>query len=89
MSESARSVFSHRQLGIGAALATLGGAGTALAPNTLASQIGEPWKFLAGFLVGICAGVGVALSVSGLLNYRRQAPSQVMPTALERMTENS
>ncbi len=57
--------------GTGALLAILGGIGIALGPSLGATDFGQPWSFIAGFVVGILTGVGVVLAISGLLDRRR------------------
>ncbi len=64
---------SRQQLSLGAALAVFGGIGTVLAPVTGVTELANAWSFFAGFLIGICAGSGSALSVFGLLRRRREA----------------
>ena len=63
---------SKKKLGIGALLAIIGGIGMALGPTLGATMLGRPWSFLAGFVVGVLAGVGVALAISGLVEVRRE-----------------
>jgi hypothetical protein len=59
------------KLGIGAALATAGALGILIGPSLGFADIRGPWSFLLGFVVGIMAGMGAALSVSGLIDARR------------------
>ena len=58
------------KLGIGAALATFGGAGIILGPFLGLAGLGRPWSFLAGLVVGIAAGAGAALALAGLVARR-------------------
>ncbi len=58
------------KLAVGSVLAILGGIGMAIGPFLGASDLGRPTSFLVGFMVGVVAGVGVALAVSGLLEQR-------------------
>jgi MFS family permease len=60
------------KLGLGSVLAMLGAMGMILAPTLGATALARPWSFLAGFLVGVVCGLGVALTVAGLLEHRRQ-----------------
>lgn len=57
--------------GIGALLAIVGAAGMILGPSLGAAALGRPWSFLAGFVVGIAAGMGVTLAISGMIDMRR------------------
>ena len=61
--------------GIGAVLAIAGGLGMILGPTLGATLLGRPLSFLAGFVVGVLSGVGVALAISGMLDMRRGAGS--------------
>jgi hypothetical protein len=61
----------NKKLGIGSFLAVLGGIGFILAPTLGATQLERPWSFIAGFVVGIVGGTGVALSIFGLLEKKR------------------
>lgn len=60
------------KLAVGSVLAILGGIGMAIGPFLGASELGRPLSFLAGFMVGVVAGVGVAIAVAGLLEQRSQ-----------------
>jgi len=55
------------KLGIGSASAGLGALGFFLSMVLNWSDIAAPWDFLLGFLWGILMGIGVALSIAGLL----------------------
>jgi len=35
------------------------------------ADLAEPWSFLLGFVVGVIAGMGAALSISGLIDVRQ------------------
>jgi hypothetical protein len=63
-------VDTKSKLGFGSALATLGGVGAVLLPLLGWTEIGRPWSFLLGFVFGLSAGVGVALSIAGMLERR-------------------
>jgi hypothetical protein len=43
-----------------------------IAPMLGATGLERPWSFLAGFVVGIVCGVGVALSIYGLVTRGRR-----------------
>ena len=60
----------QKKTGTGAALAILGGIGMALGSSLGATALDQPWSFLAGFVVGVIAGIGVALVISGLIDRR-------------------
>ncbi len=61
---------SSTKMSVGAVLAVFGGIGMALGPTVGATELGRPWSFVAGFTVGIAAGIGVVLTISGLLDFR-------------------
>jgi hypothetical protein len=63
---------SKQKLGIGSALATMGGLGVVLSVLLGWDGIGGPWGFALGFLFGLSAGVGVALAVSGMRERRSE-----------------
>ena len=67
------------RLSLGATLSLLGAMGMVLAPNLGLTLLGRPWSFLVGFLAGIAAGSGVALTLCGLLNKRRTAAERPRP----------
>lgn len=60
-----------QKMGIGAVLAVFGGLGIILAPLLGATRLNDPWSFVTGLMVGLMAGMGVALSVWGLIENRR------------------
>ena len=60
----------EKELSIGAFLAAVGGLGTIFSVLFGAMDLARPWSFLAGFASGLIAGLGVALSISGLLKRR-------------------
>ena len=55
---------SSQKTGIGAVLAILGAAGMILGPTLGATELGRPWSFLVGFVVGLICGLGVTLAIS-------------------------
>ena len=61
---------SQQKLGFGSVLAIVGAFGIVVFPLLGWSELGRPWDFLAGFLFGIAAGAGVALSIFGLIERR-------------------
>jgi hypothetical protein len=52
-------------------LAGIGGLGIVLSVLLGWSAVPRPWGFLLGFVVGLLAGLGVALAVSGFVERRR------------------
>lgn len=60
----------EKELSIGAFLAVTGGLGTIFSVLFGAMDLARPWSFLAGFVFGLLAGLGAALSISGLLKRR-------------------
>lgn len=60
------------KLYIGSVFALVGAIGFIFGPEWGATALGRPWSFIAGFLVGVIGGIGVVLSIDGLLEYRRQ-----------------
>ena len=67
------------RLRLGAALAVTGAMGMLLAPSIGLSLRGRPWSFIVGFFVGVSAGCGVALSISGLIQLRHEAAGRSWP----------
>jgi len=59
-----------QKLGVGSALAAIGGLGIVLIPVLGWSPVGSPWDFILGFLFGVSAGAGAALAIAGLLERR-------------------
>lgn len=55
-----------KRLTLGAILASLGGAGIIFGPILNISELGSPWSFILGFVFGVLAGTGAALSLFGL-----------------------
>lgn len=60
----------RKKLGVGSALAAMGGAGLALSAILGWTSLVRPWGFLLGFVVGVAAGAGVPLAITGLLEHR-------------------
>ena len=60
----------NAKLGLGSALATIGGIGFILGPALGLTDLGRPWSFLVGFAVGMMVSVGGTLAIGGLLENR-------------------
>ena len=60
----------QEKLGVGSLLAVVGGIGIVMGVLDVWSGLGRPWTFLIGFAFGLCTGLGGALSIKGLLEYR-------------------
>jgi hypothetical protein len=52
-----------KKLTSGAVLALLGGAGIIFGPLLGFSDLERPWSFILGFVFGVLAGIGIALSL--------------------------
>ena len=63
-----------KKLAVGAILAVIGGAGIVLGPILGFTALGKPWSFILGFVFGMMAGAGAALSVFSLLEIRKENP---------------
>jgi len=59
------------KLGIGAGMSGIGALGIVLGSALGLTELGRPWSFLLGFTFGVIAGIGVALSIAGLVGLRR------------------
>lgn len=57
----------QKKLALGSVLAVMGGAGMVLAIMFGWTSLARPWGFLLGLATGICAGLGCALAISGML----------------------
>jgi hypothetical protein len=66
-------IGTQAKIALGSALAGVGGLGIVLSVLLGWSAAPRPWGFLLGFVVGLLAGLGVALTVSGLVERRRGA----------------
>jgi hypothetical protein len=62
----------QQKTGVGAALSVLGAICMVVLPILGVTEIGRPWSFLLGFVIGVITGLGAVLAVSGLLDRRRQ-----------------
>ena len=60
----------NTKLAVGSALASLGGAGIVVGALLGAGQLGRPWSFLVGFVLGVATGIGSVLTISGLVERR-------------------
>lgn len=61
----------NQKTGFGSVLAVFGGIGIILGPLFGLTDLNDPWSFIAGLIVGLMAGTGVALSIYGLQERRR------------------
>jgi predicted ABC-type sugar transport system permease subunit len=59
------------KLGIGSVLATFGALGIVLSIILEWTAAPRPWGFLLGLGLGVTTGLGAALSIAGLIEYRR------------------
>ena len=59
------------KLGLGSALACIGALGIVLSFLLGWTAAPRPWGFLLGFLVGVLAGLGATMAISGLIDLRR------------------
>jgi hypothetical protein len=60
------------KLSLGSVFAIFGAAGIILRPLLGFSELARPWSFILGFVFGVLAGVGVVLSITGLLETRKE-----------------
>ncbi len=65
-------IDSSKRIALGSALATLAAAAIVLSTILGWSGAPRPWGFLLGFANGLLAGLGVTLTVSGLIDQRRR-----------------
>jgi hypothetical protein len=56
---------------LGSILTILGGFGIIFGPIFKLTELASPWSFIVGFLTGLFAGLGVALSISGLMSRKK------------------
>jgi len=63
---------SSKKIGLGSFCAILGAAGIILGPLLGLSDFVRPWSFILGFVFGVLAGAGVALSLNGLQEMKRE-----------------
>jgi predicted ABC-type sugar transport system permease subunit len=64
-------ISTQTKIALGSVLATIGALGMVLSLLLGWSAAPRPWGFLLGFVVGVLAGLGATLSVSGLIERRR------------------
>ena len=64
-------ISTQTKIALGSVLATVGALGMVLSLLLGWSAAPRPWGFLLGFVVGVLAGLGATLSVSGLIERRR------------------
>ena len=62
---------SETKISTGALLAAIGSVGIILGSLLGVPDLARPWGFLAGFALGLIAGLGATLSISGLYERRR------------------
>jgi hypothetical protein len=62
----------EKKIAIGAICAIIGGAGVILGPLIGFSELARPWSFVLGFVLGVLGGIGVALTLFGLLEKRKE-----------------
>jgi predicted ABC-type sugar transport system permease subunit len=62
----------RQKLGLGSVFATFGALGIVLSMMLEWTALPRPWGFLLGFILGVATGLGVLLSIKGLLEHRRQ-----------------
>lgn len=62
----------RKRMALGAALASMAGLFIVLSAVVGWSGAAQPWGFLLGLILGILAGLGATLTVSGLIEYRRE-----------------
>ena len=58
------------KIAIGSFLAIIGALGIILGPVFKLTELDNPWSFILGFLTGLTAGLGAALTVSGFISRR-------------------
>jgi len=63
---------SEFKLGMGSLLSTFGALGIVLSMILEWTAAPRPWGFLLGFIFGVAAGVGVLLSITGLVEFRNR-----------------
>ncbi|UCC40492.1 MAG: hypothetical protein JSV96_03335 [Candidatus Aminicenantes bacterium] len=61
-----------KRLAVGALLAVIGSMGIVLGPMLNLTSLGKPWSFILGFVFGVMAGAGAALSVFSLIESRKE-----------------
>jgi hypothetical protein len=60
-----------KKLALGSLLSIIGAFGIIVIPSLgWSSQLYSPWDFILGFLFGICAGCGAAVSIYALIQKR-------------------
>lgn len=68
--QKGKAAMKNWKLGIGACLSAIGALGIVLGPALGLTDLEYPWSFLVGFVTGVIAGLGTALSVAGLAGVR-------------------
>lgn len=67
-----KTISTSTKLGLGALLSTLGALILVLSILLEWTALTRPWGFLLGFFVGIITGLGVTLSLAGLIERRKR-----------------
>ena len=62
----------QKRMAIGSALASLAALVIVLSLILGWSSAAQPWGFLLGLVLGILVGLGATMTVSGLVEYRRE-----------------
>ena len=65
------SMSTQTKIALGSVMATFAALGIVLSLLLGWSAAPRPWGFLLGFVVGLLAGLGVTLALSGLIDRRR------------------
>jgi predicted ABC-type sugar transport system permease subunit len=60
-----------QKIALGSVLTVMGAAGIAFSVIFAWASLQSPWDFLLGFFLGIVAGMGAVLAISGFLEQRR------------------
>ncbi|MBU7014608.1 MAG: hypothetical protein HXS52_01300 [Theionarchaea archaeon] len=66
---------SEHKMSIGAVMASIGSLVLVLSLLVGPMDLGRPLDFLMGFGVGLCTGLGLVLSINGLIERRREKES--------------
>ena len=63
---------STKKLSLGSISAILGAAGIIFGSLLGFTELARPWSFILGFVFGVLTGIGVVISISGLLETRKE-----------------
>jgi hypothetical protein len=72
-----KTISTSTKLGLGALFSTLGALILVLSILLEWISLPRPWGFLLGFFVGIITGLGVTLSIAGLIERRKKNESSL------------